>query len=155
MKRLLSAGLLLVLAAASLCGRAGEVPVAVSDGYVRLPVPGQQQAVAYMVLTNTTQEALSLASVQCSCASKVEIHSHREEGGVMKMRKEESLTLTAKQSQTLEPGGLHLMLFDFKPGFRSGDQVELVLNFAGHPAQLLTVPVKSLFDDSHHQHHHH
>ena len=84
----------------------------VADAYVREPVPGRAMSAAFLEITNQSEQARELTSVTADWAGSIEIHTHLHENGMMKMRQLESLALPAKQSVTLEPGGLHLMLFN-------------------------------------------
>ncbi|HCG78460.1 MAG TPA: copper chaperone PCu(A)C [Oceanospirillales bacterium] len=93
--------------------------VLVHDPYVREPVPGRSMSAAFMTLTNTSDQAQRLVSVSAPWASSIEIHTHLHENGVMKMRQIESLEVPAGESVTLEPGGLHLMLFGLKTPLKS------------------------------------
>jgi copper(I)-binding protein len=101
-----------LLTVASLSATAESVLV--NDPYVREPVPGRSMSAAFMTLTNTSDQAQRLVSVSAPWASSIEIHTHLHEDGVMKMRQIESLEVPAGESVTLEPGGLHLMLFGLK-----------------------------------------
>ena len=93
--------------------------VVVHDPYVREPIPGRNMSAAFMTLTNTSDNAQRLVSVSAPWASSIEIHTHLHEDGVMKMRQVESLEVPAGESVTLEPGGLHLMLFGLKTPLKS------------------------------------
>lgn len=152
MKIILSLGLLCFWGL-SVAAHAGS-QVDIRDGYVRLPVPGQTRAAAFMQIRNRTGQKQVLESVHCSCASKVEIHSHRHEDGVMKMRREETLAIGAGETVSLEPGGWHFMLFDWDPAIRTGQQVELQLHFSDQSTQFVSLPVKSVFDGGEHRHQH-
>ena len=106
-----------LLTVASLSATAESVLV--NDPYVREPVPGRSMSAAFMTLTNTSDELQRLVSVSAPWASSIEIHTHLHEDGVMKMRQIESLEVPAGESVTLEPGGLHLMLFGLKTPLKS------------------------------------
>ncbi len=106
-----------LLTVASLSATAESVLV--NDPYVREPVPGRSMSAAFMTLTNTSDQAQRLVSVSAPWASSIEIHTHLHENGVMKMRQIESLEVPAGESVTLEPGGLHLMLFGLKTPLKS------------------------------------
>ncbi|MDO3382895.1 copper chaperone PCu(A)C [Gilvimarinus algae] len=125
-----------------------------SDAYVRLPVPGQKNAAAFMTLRNRAEKDRVLTSVSCSCAAKAELHSHRNEGGVMKMRREASVKLPAAGSFEFAPGGWHIMLLDFNRALRTGDAVDITLSFANGDTLQVPAVTKSVFDSSDHQHHH-
>lgn len=106
-----------LLTAASFSATAESVLV--NDPYVREPVPGRSMSAAFMTLINTSDELQRLVSVSAPWASSIEIHTHLHEDGVMKMRQIESLEVPAGESVTLEPGGLHLMLFGLKTPLKS------------------------------------
>lgn len=127
--------------------------IKVSDGYLQLPVPGQTRAAAFMNFYNSGQQARLLASVSCACASKVEIHSHSHENGMMKMRREPNLKLPAATRVELAPGGWHLMVFDLNSAVRTGQSVDMQLEFANGDTQWVSLAVKSRFDGDAHRHH--
>lgn len=83
----------------------------VEDGYVRKPIPGRTMTAAFMKIHNTAEEDAILTSATLEGAKRVEIHTHTHEDGVMKMRQIFELPIKAGESVTLEPGGLHLMIF--------------------------------------------
>ena len=86
--------------------------LSVSGAYVREPVPGRAMSAAFLEITNQSEQPRELTSVTAEWAGSIEIHTHLHENGMMKMRQLPSLELPAKQSVTLKPGGLHLMLFN-------------------------------------------
>lgn len=122
-------GLLLgaaIATAAALCAAAqAAVPADVKDAWVRAPAPGQKVAGAYMELVSRGD--LALISVASPAAGRVELHHTALEQGVMKMRPVNRVELPAGKAVKLEPGGLHLMLFDVKQPLTPGAKVPLVL----------------------------
>lgn len=150
---------LLLLAACALVPITGRAEVGiqrlqVSDAYVRVPVPGQSNSAAYMRLRNTGERDIVLVAVETSLAARAELHSHRREDGVMRMRHEEKLVIPAGETLALEPGGLHIMLFDLARSIRTGDSASLKLVDAEGRQLVVEAAVKSLFDEDHHHHHH-
>jgi copper(I)-binding protein len=83
----------------------------VEEGYVRKPIPGRSMSAAFMTVRNTGAEDFILTSACLEGAESVEIHTHSHDDGVMRMRQLHELTIKAGDSVTLEPGGLHLMVF--------------------------------------------
>lgn len=83
----------------------------VEDGYVRKPIPGRTMTAAFMEIHNTAANDAVLTSASLEGAGSVEIHTHTHENGVMRMRQVFELPIKAGESVTLEPGGLHLMIF--------------------------------------------
>ena len=86
-------------------------PLNVTDPWVREPIPGRMMSAAFMQLSNTGTTDKVLVSARADWAGSIEIHTHLNDNGVMRMRQIESLTIPAGGSVSLQPGGLHLMLF--------------------------------------------
>jgi len=101
-----------LLFASTTVAAAAASELSVSDAYVREPVPGRAMSAAFLEITNQSEQVRELTSVTADWAGTIEIHTHLHENGMMKMRQLPSLELPAKQSVTLKPGGLHLMLFN-------------------------------------------
>lgn len=126
--------------------------VEVSDARVRVPLPGKEMTVAYFTLHNRSGTALHLDSVSSPLAGRAELHQHREEEGMMRMRKVERVALAANANLVFEPGGYHVMLFDLRRQPQTGDEVELVLKFADSSELSVSARVESVFDRPHHHH---
>ncbi len=83
----------------------------VEDGFVRKPIPGRSMSAAFMTISNTGTEDVVLTTAAIDGAKNVEIHTHSHQDGVMRMRQLHSLEIKSGQAVSLEPGGLHLMVF--------------------------------------------
>lgn len=86
----------------------------VEEGYVRKPIPGRSMSAAFMTIRNTGAENFILTSAELEGSESVEIHTHTHDNGVMRMRQINELAIKAGEAVTLEPGGLHLMIFGIK-----------------------------------------
>jgi copper(I)-binding protein len=62
--------------------------------------------------------------------------------GIMKMRRIDSVTIAAGASLALQSGATHLMLMGLRRPLRSGDAVELRLQFADGTERLVQAPVR-------------
>ncbi|HEY7885390.1 MAG TPA: copper chaperone PCu(A)C [Cellvibrionaceae bacterium] len=134
---------------------ADTAPVTVSDAFVRVPIAGQKNSAAFMTLHNHGTDKQSLVAVETSLAETAELHSHTMTEGMMRMRREASIDIAPGSRVHLEPGSLHIMLFNLQHTIRTGDTAAFTLIFADGRRLPVTVPVKSVFDnDSGHQHHH-
>ncbi len=155
MKRILCAGLLAMLAAAS--AYADEVTV--TKAWTRATAPGQDSA--SVQLTITSKKDATLIKVMSGSAQSGEIHTMVMEGDVMKMRAIESLPLPAKTPVTLGESGNHLMLIGLKKQLKAGHKLPfaLTVKFAdGRTTTLkLLAVIKPLETTSHegHEHQHH
>lgn len=101
-------------------------PLVISNAWARATRPGQEVSAAYMTLKSNAD--LTLTHVESSAADVVEIHSMSMQNGVMEMRMLDTLALPAGKTVRLEPGGLHLMLFDLKQPLAEGRQIEFLLH---------------------------
>lgn len=126
--------------------------IEVSEARVRVPLPGKELTVAYFTLHNRSDAAQHLDAVSSPIAGRVELHQHREEEGMMRMRKVERVALAANSHMAFEPGGYHVMLFDLSRKPQTGEEVELVLTFADGSELSVSAKVESVFDRPHHNH---
>lgn len=113
---------------------------AVSDAYARSANP--QSGAAFMVITNPGAADCTLIAATGDAAERIELHTHREEGGVMKMmRDEDGFVIPAGGSHALERGGDHVMLMGLAAPLADGDVVPLVLDFGDCGTLAVEVPV--------------
>lgn len=121
--------LALILAAAGNAFAAGAADaVAVGDPYVRLMPPGAKATGAFMLLKNGGDKDAKLVKAESGAAKTVELHTHLNEGGVMKMRQVHAIEIKAKGETALKPGSYHVMLID-PAALKEGDKVTLTLGF--------------------------
>lgn len=118
--------------------------ISVEDAYVRAIPPGQPNSAAFMTLTNHSDQDRALLAAESDAAEVVELHSHRMEDGMMRMRQVEQIDLPAGEAVVLEPGGLHVMLIGLTGTLAPGDQVDLTLGFDDGSKQALSLPVKRI-----------
>lgn len=115
----LAAGLLMAIHAAA------DSAIRVTNAWAKATVAGQKVAGAYLEITAPMDGRLT--GVSSPVAKSAEIHSMKMENGVMKMRQLKAIDLPAGTMVKLEPGGLHVMLFDLEKPLRAGQKVPLVL----------------------------
>lgn len=129
--------------------------VRVVNAWTKATVPGQKVAGVYMELQSPIDARVT--GVSCHLARAAEIHSMKLEGGTMKMRPLKSLDLPAGKPVKLEPGGLHVMLFDIERQLRPGDRLPLTLTIeTGQRTREVTVEAvvrKSSDEAGEHEHH--
>lgn len=71
-----------------------------------------------------------LIAATSDVADKVELHTHKEEGGVMKMMEvPDGFAVPASGMHALARGGDHVMLLGLKSELKNGDVVDLTLTF--------------------------
>lgn len=120
---MLAAGLL--LATGAMAGAADDVTV--HDPYVRLAPPNAPATGAFMVIRNNGDKDLKVVKAANPVSRVTELHTHLNEGGVMKMRPVAAIDVKAKGEAVLKPGGLHVMMIDLKAPMKEGDVVPITL----------------------------
>jgi copper(I)-binding protein len=116
--------------------------IAVVDPYVRMVPPGAMATAAFMVLKNAGDKDVKLVKAESSAAKITELHTHLNEGGVMKMRQVPAIAIKAKGEATLQPGGLHVMMIDLKAPLKEGDKVAVTLGFDDGSSKKIEAPIR-------------
>lgn len=103
--------------------------VSVHEPYVRLPPPNAQATGAFMVLKNEGRSEVQLVKADNPASRVTELHTHLNEGGVMKMRPVPAIAIPAGGEARLQPGGLHVMLIGLQAPLEEGQTLPLTLTF--------------------------
>lgn len=124
--------------------------VQVQGAYVRAVPPGQPNSALFLDLTNQGDTDQVLVDAKSTASKVVELHTHREEDGMMKMRRVDKIALPAGETVRLQPGGLHIMLIGLERQLAAGDEVEITLVYGDGGNTTLTAPVKRVQQTMHH-----
>ncbi len=73
---------------------------------------GNRPAVGYVTLINESTRDDALISVTSPNFDPIELHTHKMEDGIMRMRAVKNFPLPAQATYMLKPHGDHLMLFN-------------------------------------------
>lgn len=101
-------------------------PLRADDAYIRATNP--KSGAAYMAIRNEGPQSCRLMAATTPAAARAELHSTREENGVMKMIAIGPVDIGPGQTLTLAPGGDHLMLMGLTAPLKDGDQAALTLD---------------------------
>lgn len=118
--------------------------MSVSDAYARAVPEGQTNSAAFMVLSNAGKQGRSLVSAKSTISSTVELHTHKMEDGMMRMRKVDKIDVSAGGKTELKPGGLHVMFIGLHKQLKTGDNIDLELIFDNGESVKLSVPVRQV-----------
>lgn len=154
--RQLLAVLLVSAGSAFAAGSADSITVA--DPYVRLMPPGAKATAAFMALKNSGDKDVKLVRAESSAAKTVELHTHINDNGVMRMRQVTGIDIKAKGEAELKPGGHHIMLID-PSALKEGDKVAITLAFEDGSRKQIEAAVRKpqaapTAMDHDHSHHH-
>lgn len=127
MKKLSLFAASLMFSAGVLAGAADNVSV--QEPYVRLAPPNAPATGAFMVIKNGGEKDIKVVKAENPVSRVTELHTHLNEGGVMKMRPVPGIDIKAKGEAVLKPGSLHIMMIDLKAPMKEGDMVPITLTF--------------------------
>ncbi len=130
---ILAAGLLTLAAAAATHAHGYRIgDLRIEHPWARPTVTERTPGAAYFVVTNRGASDDRLVEVRPhpDFAGRAEIHTHIDEGGIMRMREVEGgLVIPAGQEVALQPGGLHIMLYELAAPLQVGDLHAMTLVF--------------------------
>jgi periplasmic copper chaperone A len=105
---------------------AQDKPLTASNAWVKLPAPGETQAMAFANIENPTMYAVYLKGANTDVAGKVELRDASLSGDAAR-KPLEFVTVPAYDWAYMGPKGVHLLLLDLKKPLKEGDMVPLSL----------------------------
>ena len=118
--------------------------LSVDAPYVREVPPGVMTSASFLTLKNDTDKAIALIKVHSDVAKNIELHEHTHKDGMMEMRQVNRINIPAHGETVLKPGGYHIMLIGLTRKIKSGDKVEIELEFDNGEKQKIMAEVKSV-----------
>ncbi len=106
--------------------RAGDLVI--TQPWSRAAGKGSRGA-GYLTIANRGTAPDRLLSASTPAAPRVELHTHINENGVMRMREVPGIEIPPGATVSLRPGGLHLMLMGLAEELRQGATVPVTLRF--------------------------
>lgn len=134
--------IVLFFAFITLSGNSFADNISIMHPYVRAVPEGQPNSAAFMVLKNNTNKDRALVNARSNVSNFVELHTHKKEGGMLRMRRVEKIDIKANSKTVLKPGGLHVMFIGLKHQLSKGGKVDLELIFDDGKTVKLSVPIK-------------
>lgn len=135
----------------------------IDNPYVREMPPMAPATGAFMTLLNTGDAKIAVVRAQSDAANTVELHTHINDKGVMRMREIPEIVIEPMGQTELKPGGLHVMLIGPTRALKEGDLVDITLIMADGSEKSLQAPVRKIMGMGHgmgqgqghgHRHHH-
>ena len=93
------------------------------------PAAAGVNGAGYMTVTNRGAAPDTLTAVESPAAKKLEMHHSSMSGGLMTMRKIDSVLLPPGKAITFAPAGYHIMLIGLAKAQKAGDVVPATLVF--------------------------
>ncbi len=118
--------------------------ISINDPYVREVPPGQMNSATFLVLKNDSDKEIALIKANSDVAKNVELHEHVHKDGMMQMRQVQKITIPANGVTELKPGGYHIMLIGLTRQIKSGDIIDLNLEFDDDSKQAIKATVRKV-----------
>lgn len=104
--------------------------LSIESAWARESPPGSPNGAAYFTVKNAGKEDKLIGiSVSSQIADRAELHTHKHEGGMMKMQKVEAIEIPSGGHAMLKPHGDHVMLIGLKQLLKEGETLSLELQF--------------------------
>lgn len=110
-------------------GNSADGAIQVTEAWVRSMPVGIPNTAAFFEINNNLPKAVTLVSVSTPVAKQSEIHETIQQGPFVTMNEVKKVTIPAKESVGLKPGGLHVMLVGLEKPLEEGQTVPLTLTF--------------------------
>ena len=135
---------------------ANERVINISGGHTNVIRPGQSTIAVYLdTIKNSSNKDVDLIIVSSPFAKNIEIHSMQIVDNVMKMKKEEKITIPAKSKVSLgkkNPNNYHLMVFDISPQITEKNKFTINLSFSNGEKLQTEISVKKHTEIQHNHH---
>lgn len=102
--------------------------ITISDVWGRATPGSAKVGAAFMEIKNNG-EADKLVSASSEISSRTELHTHIHDNGIMRMREVPAIDIPANGTQSLEPGGYHVMFIGLNRPLAVGETYPLTLVF--------------------------
>lgn len=112
----------------------------VEKPFARSALQQQRNSAVFMQLTNKGSDA-AMVNASSDAADIVELHTHINDNGVMRMRKTDKIDLPSGKKVMLKPGGLHVMFIGLKRDLNVGEEVDVTLHFNDGSSKSITAPI--------------
>lgn len=116
----------------------------IRDARLKAVPPVMKMSAAYMTLINNTDKDVTIVGASSSIADYVEIHTHTNDKGVMKMRQLKSLLIKRRESVHLQAKGHHLMFIQLKRKLVVGELIPITLKMNNGVSHNFKAVVKKL-----------
>lgn len=114
--------------------------LSIHDAYARSA--NMMAGAAFFMIENAGDKDCQLQNAASDIAKKVELHTHKEVDGVMKMiHVVEGFTIPAGGHHALQRGGDHVMFMGLHQPMKTGDVVPVTLDFGDCGTLSVEIPV--------------
>lgn len=122
--------------------------IIIQDPYARAAGATAIAGAAFMVVENHGHSADRLVAARSDAAARVELHTHVQDGDVMRMTEvEDGFVIPAHGTHALARGGDHVMFMGLTGPFIQGETVTVTLIFEQAGEIVLEIPIDNERND--------
>ena len=103
--------------------------VVIENGWARASAGMSKNGAVYLTIVNNGKDKDTLTGAESALAERIEIHTHENENGIMRMRRVPTLEISPKERITFKPGGYHVMLLGLHKPLKRGNTITFKLTF--------------------------
>lgn len=145
----------ILIVSACICNQATAGAILEATGaWIREAPPTSRVLAGYITLGNPGSMEVTVTQVDSPDFESIEIHNTVIEDGIARMIPVEKLVVPVNGTISLQPGGMHLMLFNPVRLLSAGDDITLIIHSNSSNSLKVTVPVKRMTGADQHHHHH-
>ena len=137
----------------SAAGYADEA-MTVSGAWVREAPSHAEVSAAYLTIHNPSTQTHTLTGVGSPQFQRAEIHSTRMINGQMHMQKLAEVAVAAQGTLEFKPGEYHIMLIQPLHPLKTGDIIEMTLQFKDGTHIAVQAPIRNSEEKDSEPHHH-
>ncbi len=97
--------------------------------WARASIGTSRPAAAYLTIRNEGKITDTLLRIYTALSTQAEVHAVTDNNGVMGMSPAGQISIPARGSISLAPGGLHIMMMGLKAPLVKGQAIEITLSF--------------------------
>jgi copper(I)-binding protein len=121
---------------------AQDPAVVAHDAWVRVPAPSKTETALFVVLENHSGQKRAVVSASSDAAATLEMHEMKMDHTVMRMTPVSEIAIPPKGKTSLNPNGLHIMLFGLKTRPAVGDTLMVTLKLDNGATVPVTATVR-------------
>lgn len=126
---------------------ADEVTLEVSNARLMLPAVSGNPGAIYFDVKNTGEKNYAIRRADVEGAGSAALHGSMEMDGQMTMDSVGQVLVNAGESESLEPGGFHIMVFDLDPALTAGTTTDMTLTVVGGKTKTFPVEIRAAGDE--------
>ena len=126
---------------------ANEVALEVSNARLMLPAVSGNPGAIYFDVENTGDRNYAIRRADVKGAGNAELHGSLEVDGQMMMDSVGQVLVESGGTQSFQPGGFHVMVFDVDPVLEAGGTTDMTLTVVGGKQKTFPVEIRAAGDE--------